>query len=52
MGTLHENQRTVVIISPSIILEMRNVSDKNFFEKINTNLLCSVNFFPRKSCRF
>jgi hypothetical protein len=34
MGTLHEDQYTLLVISRS--LRMRNVSDKSFREKQNT----------------
>jgi hypothetical protein len=48
-GTLHEEQCTVLIISRSVLLGMRNVSGK-FVEKIKTHILYSVQFFF-KSCR-
>ena len=41
--TSHENLCTFMIIPPSFILRMRNVSDK-FVEKIRTHVLCSINF--------
>jgi len=47
MGTLHEEQYTVLIISRSLLLGMRNVSDK-FGEKIKTHILCSVTFFANR----
>jgi hypothetical protein len=40
-GTLHEDQYTYLIISRSILLRMRNVSDKDF----KTHTLCSITFF-------
>jgi len=49
-GTLHEDQYTLLIISRSILLRMRHVSDK-IVKKIKTHVLCSVTFFFRKSCR-
>jgi hypothetical protein len=48
-GTVHEDQYTFLTISRSVLLRMRNVSDK-FAEKIETHILCSVTCF-RKSCR-
>jgi hypothetical protein len=49
MGTVYEDQYTFLTISRSVLLRMRNVSDK-FAEKIKTHILCSVTCFP-KSCR-
>ena len=49
MGTLHGDQYIFLIISVSVLLRMRNVSDK-IVEKIKTHILYS-NFFFRKSCR-
>ena len=49
-GTLHEGRYTFMIISRSVHLKMRNVSDK-IVEKIKTHTLCSVIFFFRKSGR-
>jgi hypothetical protein len=46
MGTLHKDQHTFLIISCSILLEMRNVSDKSCTEKQNTHL-CSITFFKK-----
>jgi len=45
-GTLHEDRYTFMIISPKILLRMRNVSNKSYIE--NQNILCAVNVF-RKS---
>jgi hypothetical protein len=42
-GTLHKDLYTFVIISRSLLLKMRNVSDK-FVEEINTHILCSLIF--------
>ena len=36
-GTLHKNQYTFLIISSSVLLRMRNVSDKSFRENRNTH---------------
>jgi hypothetical protein len=41
-GTLHEDQYRSLTISPSVLLIMRNISDK-FIEK--THILCSITFF-------
>jgi hypothetical protein len=46
MGILHEDQYTFLVISRSVRLRMRNVSDK-VVEKI-ANFLCSITVF-RKS---
>jgi hypothetical protein len=46
--TLHEDQYTVLIISRSFPLRMRNVSDK-FVEKIKTRILCSLRFFENRA---
>ena len=48
-GTLHEDQCTFFITSRSVLLRMRNVSDKSC-RVIKTRILCSVTDF-RKSCR-
>jgi hypothetical protein len=40
-----------LIISSSLRLRMRNVSDKNCREKIKIHILCSLTFFFRKSSR-
>jgi len=44
---LHEDQYTLLIMPHSVLLKMRNVSDK-FVDKITTHIPCSVFFF--KSC--
>jgi len=41
MGTLHEDQYTFLIICHSVLLRMRNISDK-FVENIKTHILCSI----------
>jgi len=43
-STLHEDQYTFLLISRSILLRIRNVSDK-FVEKIKTHILCSITGF-------
>ena len=44
-GTLHENQYTFLIISRSILLRMRNVSDKSCRENQLTHFVFSNFFF-------
>jgi len=36
MGTLHEDQYTFMIVSRSLLLRMRNTSEKTFRENQNT----------------
>jgi len=36
MGTLHEDQYTILIVSRSVLLRMTNVSDKSCTENRNT----------------
>jgi hypothetical protein len=48
MGTLHEDHYTFLIISRSIHLRMRNVSDK-VVEKVEAHFLCSITVC-RQSC--
>ena len=43
-GTLHEDQHTFFIISHSVLLTMKNVSD-TVVVNIKTPILCSVNFY-------
>ena len=50
-GTLHEDQYTFLTISRSILLRMRNVSDKIRRLCKNTLFVFSNFFFPQKSCR-
>jgi len=45
-GALHEDQYTILTISRSVLLRMRNVSDK-FAEKIKTHILCPVTCFRK-----
>ena len=49
-GTLHEDQYTILIISHSLLLRMRNVSDKIHKGNQDTHFVFS-NFFFQKSCR-
>jgi len=46
MGTLHENQYTFFIISYSVLLRMRNVSDKSCRESQKTHFMLN-NFFQK-----
>ena len=39
-----------MIIARRILLRMRNISEQKNVQKIKTHVLCSVNFFFRKSC--
>jgi len=50
-GTLHEDQHTLFIMSCSVLLRMRNVSDKRCRGNQNTHFVLNTPFFPRKSCR-
>jgi hypothetical protein len=45
-GTLHGDRYTFLIISRSVLLRMRNVSDKSCRENQNTHFLFS-DFFPK-----
>jgi hypothetical protein len=57
MGTLHEDQYTILIISHSVLLRMRNVSDKSFRKKkLFNNFFSKIMVFTRwdnveKYCR-
>jgi hypothetical protein len=44
-GALHEDLRTFMTISRSVLPIVRKVSDK-FVEKIKANILWSTDFFP------
>ena len=44
-GNLHEHIRTFMVVSRSVLLRMRNVSDKSCRENQNTHFVFS-NFFP------
>jgi len=46
-GTLHEHQDTFFIISRSVLLRMRNVSDKSCTENQNTHFVFSNIFFSK-----
>ena len=48
MGTLHEDQYAFFIISRSILLRMRNFSEKSCRENQNTYFVLT-NFFLKKS---
>jgi len=50
MGTLQEGLCTFMIISRSVLLRVKNFSEKNVAEKIKTHILCSTTFC-RRSCR-
>ena len=43
-GTLYEDRYSFLIISRSVLLRIRNVSDK-VVEKIKIHILCSITFF-------
>ena len=45
-GTLHADRYTLLIISRSVLLRMRNVSDRSCRENQNTHFVFS-NFFPK-----
>ena len=49
MGTSHEDQYTFFIISRSIILITRNVSDKSCKENQSTYLMISIFFFENRA---
>ena len=46
MATLHEDQYTFLIISHSVLLRMRNASDR-IIEKMKTHILCSITSFQK-----
>jgi len=50
MGTVHKHQYAVLIISCSILLEMRNVSDKSCRENQNTHFMFNNSFSKIVSC--
>ena len=41
-----------MVLSLSFLLIMRNVTDESCRENINTHIVCSVIFFPRKLCLY
>ena len=45
MGTLQEDEYTIMIISCSILHRMRNISDKNRRENLNKLCIFSTFFF-------
>jgi len=47
-GTLHENVHKLFIISRSVLLRMRNVSDKSYRENQNT-YFCSITIFANRA---
>ena len=49
-GTLHEDQYTFLIISRSVLLRMRNVSDKSCRENRNTYFVSTNFFFSFENC--
>jgi len=51
MGTLHEDLYTFMIISHSILLRMRNVSDKRLRESQNTHFMFN-NFFSENCATY
>jgi hypothetical protein len=50
-GILHEDRYSIFIISRSVLLRMRNVSDKSCRENQNTHFVFGDFFFSRKACR-
>jgi len=51
-GTAHEHQYTFLIRYRWILHRIGNVFWTTVVESTKTQILCSVTFFPRKSCRF
>jgi hypothetical protein len=47
-GTLYEGQYTFLIISRSVLPRIK-MFQTNFVEKIETHILCSINFFSKNS---
>ena len=50
-GTLHEDMYTLMEISRSFLLRMRNVSEESCRKNQNTHFVFNIFFFFRKSCR-
>jgi hypothetical protein len=50
-GTVHEDRHTFSIISRSVLLIMKNVSDKSCRESRNTHCVINEFFFLQKWCR-
>jgi hypothetical protein len=44
LSALHENQRTFLIMSRSVLIRMRGDSDR-FVENIKAHIFCSITFF-------
>ena len=55
MGIFHEDQYTLLIIPRSLLLRMRNVSDKKVVKKVKTHTVCYFFFenraFYGKMCK-
>jgi len=51
MGTVHEDLCTFMIISHSVLLRMRNVSDKHLGESQNTHFVFN-NFFSENCATY
>ena len=51
-STVHEDQHKFMIISPSVLLRMTNVSDKRRRRNQNTHFMFNNFFSHSKSCRF
>jgi hypothetical protein len=45
-GTLHKDQHTFIIITPSTLLKMRGILDKSCRENQNTNFMFTK-YFPK-----
>jgi len=52
MGTLHDNKYTLLSISRSFLLKMKNILDKICREKENTHFVSSNHFFFSKIMSF
>jgi len=49
-GTVHEDLRKFTIISRSVLLRTKNLSDKSCIENKNTHFCIQSHFFSGKSC--
>ena len=49
MGTLHEDQYTILIVSRSVLLRTKSVSDKSCRENQNTNFTYNNFFFKNRT---
>jgi len=47
MGTLRDYEDTLLLLSHSVTLRMKNISEK-VVEKITTHILCSVTLFEKR----